>query len=335
MLHTYTEPLLGVEFKWSTRRDSVVTITGILPLRIWSPLTLKVQRSFLSLLFNDSPLQETEPYGLVLKGVLEREGVAGNSVQEFTEQFGGYPIRWYYFFRQIVFNLKELPESGPKHRHLSIRRSIFPKQVATITVSSQSLPLLKEYFAAPLANGENRIENLTMQLQAVFFGLGMGTIKRILKPARARDFKKQVFTDQLNSAYPCCRALVDIAGSNDELDGRIKKIVETLKSSDKAVRNYLSEVKDGPEKSTHWERYAACLVYWGFHGAWEKYDLVPLQDPADIGRQYIYGNKSDHLTDLYKKAIQMDPTLKNKTQERLKELYLTERGSAARAFGLL
>lgn len=119
------------------------------------------------------------------------------------------------------------------------------------------------------------------------------------------------------------------------MESRIKEIMDSLKKSDERVRDYLSEVHERPEKETDWGRYAVSLVYWGFYGAWEKFGLVPLRDPKDIGRDYIYGDSFDHLRHVFKKGTEIDPSNCGEVVGRLKELYLSERGSAARAFGLL
>ena len=334
--HTYAHPEVPPKYEWRNGRDSVVKITSILslpPRGDMFPLVLKIQRRFLETVFKEGPLQEDEgqPFDFALKQALEREKDL-KELNDFLQEFQN--IRPYYFCRQIALHLKDISEKGPVRREKAPSFRVFPSsKVAKFTIDRGSLPLLKKFFSSPAQEGFTHIKSLTILIQS--FYLDKNVIRRIINPARAREFKKQIFADLLHKAYPDCWTLVDLARSKDDLESRIKEIVDSLKKSDERVRNYLSEVHERPGKETDWGRYAASLVYWGFYGAWEKFGLVPLRDPKDIGRDYIYGESFDHLRHLFKKATEIDPSNYDKVVGRLKELYLSERGSAARAFGLL
>ena len=79
-----------------------------------------------------------------------------------------------------------------------------------------------------------------------------------------------------------------------------------------------------------------CLVYWGFHGAWERYRLNGLLKPRDAFRQHLYGMERRSLMRLHEAAKRELPDLfRDEVFEWSKKLYLGKRGAAANALHLL
>lgn len=328
---SFVDPLFPAKYSWQTRHDSVVKIASPLPLydHGWLSLTLKIQRNFLAQLFKDGPL-ENDPGSY--DGALLRSIQGDNDIQELIRNWSPPEIRCYFFCQQIVFRLKALSEDGSPRREKILSIPVLPSvsKAARFLVSRDSLPPVKLFFSAPAPEGWTHISALTRLIKSYL--LSPMVLKRIISPARGREFKKQMFLDLLPGAYFMCTELV--VGSRDDEDIReeVSKLLAMLMKTDELAKPYL-EARINDES---FERFAVpCLVYWGFYGAWEKFNVAPFQLPEDLLRQYMYGGNRKRMAEQLSHATNLDTTIPNKTLERAKELYLKQRGAAAKAFDLV
>jgi hypothetical protein len=191
-LHTWVDPHFGGKYNWSYRRGSLVTIEKRLPLAGGVlPLRLKIQRSFLQILFKKDPLAENDPFDTAVKSVLEQARHDVNFLQEIGS------ARLLYFGLRVAHYLKNLSDQGPVRREKIISLPLFSSQNwARFMISRDSLPLLNQFFSnPPLEGGDNRDHVIFLGgLIPVYFFSGM-IVERILNPARGRTIEAQLFAD--------------------------------------------------------------------------------------------------------------------------------------------
>jgi hypothetical protein len=337
-LHTH-DPHFGGKYKWSNRRDSLVTIENRLSLASGRlPLRLKIQRSFLEILFPEAPLIENDPFDAAVKLVLEQ---AKHDVN-FLAEIG--TARLTYFGLRVAQHLKNLSVQGPSPREKIISVPIFSSRTwARVVISRDSLPLLNQFFLNPLSeegwgHGDH-VHYLGALLLPYFFSTMI--IKRILNPAKGRAIQAQIFADILPAAYFSCREIVlNITVKDFALNKKIENVLNQLRECDSDARDLLAKAES--EKGEYRDEYKKegtiiCLVYWAFYGAWELHGLRGLREPKEAFDQYLYGERRAPLTsalnttkeyypDIHKKAVNL---------EFWKELCLGERGAATKHFGLL
>jgi hypothetical protein len=152
--------------------------------------------------------------------------------------------------------------------------------------------------------GWTHISSLTILLRAYLFS--DQSIKRIIRPARARKLKKQMFHDFLPSAYFICNELVIRAKNDEEIKEEIWRVLKILLIEDELARPYLSARIDDES----WDRFVApCLVYWGFYSPWEKLNVAPFQTPEALSHQYIHGENRKQIARLLNRRLKWIPPL--------------------------
>jgi len=328
-VHVYVDPLFGGKYKWENRRNSLVTIESRLLLPSdWLPLKLKIQRSFLQALLKKGPLEEKDPFDFAIKLALDEAAWPQDHVN-FLQEIDA--IRLVYFGQGIALHLKKLSEQGSVRREKIVSLPVFPsRRLARFTISRDSLPLLKEFFSSPPPQGWTTHVSFLSSFLIPFF-LSETIMKRILYPARGREFKKQIFADLLPSAYLACWELVSHSYRERAIKTRINNIMDSLKKNDEEAYSYLIQIDPKRRDKAVW----ICLVYWAFDGAWQKFGIDPFQSPEEVRRRYIPPEKRSPLIPLFIKTRSVDPTIEQLVRKRWMDLYLEERGAAVKAFDLL
>jgi hypothetical protein len=196
---------------------------------------------------------------------------------------------------------------------------------ARVILHREEFPLIREWMST--------WDLLTRAMAIHLFFFSAPCLGLILNPARGKQRIQQVFTMHLPSAYFAGRHLVELAKSSGPLDACVEGLLEELSRIDSYAAERLREASALPD-SYRDQLTVVLLVYWAFHGAWDKYKVNGLPEPQDAFRQYLYGKKRREIEQIAK-ASKKYGGMYDKLLNSWKKLYLGERGAAAKAYHLI
>lgn len=315
-------------YRYSTRRDSLVHINNIFGIPVPGGgrihLSLKIPRDILEVFIDaaetvrkDPLLEIADEIEVTLAGLLSHKPQHRKPTLSLPFSNPKLDLPTFHVFKSFLDDTRP-PLS------IDARR-------ARIVVNRKELPLIKKWLKHPFPPGRR-----STILLMLFFSRAY--LKVALRPARDENVRRQLFLYYLPSAYFTCQELVKIANKDpgSEVDHRIEAIMAELRKTDPRAKMLLQDAEHRSDLYRD-QTETVCLVYWGFHGAWEHYRLNGLLEPRDALKQYLYGwERRGFLKQLHETAKVVAPDLyRDAIFEWSKKLYLGKRGAAAKALHLL